>query len=250
MAGEFLGKYRGTVVGTRDPLRLGRVQVEVPEVLGDTRESWAMPCVPYAGPGIGLIAVPPDGANVWVEFEAGDPDRPIWVGCFWGPGELPARVEAPGVAALRVGEVTLVAGDAAPDGTNLVAPAAPGTPGTTTEVTVSGASLVVTRDGDAVLTVDKDTATLRLGSLELALSGTDGTLTLGRPESAVTVAADSVEIRQGSSTARVTGQLVALSSGTASANVSPSALELQQGTARVTLAAGTVDINDGALEVT
>ena len=43
-----------------------------------------MPCVPYAGSGVGFFAVPPVGANVWVEFEGGDPDYPIWSGCFWG----------------------------------------------------------------------------------------------------------------------------------------------------------------------
>lgn len=52
--------------------------------------SWAMPCAPYAGSGVGFFAVPPVGANVWVEFEAGDPDYPIWTGCFWGTGECPA----------------------------------------------------------------------------------------------------------------------------------------------------------------
>jgi hypothetical protein len=26
---------------------------------------------------------------VWVEFEAGDPSYPIWVGCFWADGQVP-----------------------------------------------------------------------------------------------------------------------------------------------------------------
>ena len=69
---------------------LGRVQVSVPAVLGDGRLSWAMPCVPYAGSQVGFFAIPPVGANVWVEFEGGDPDYPIWSGCFWGTGEVPA----------------------------------------------------------------------------------------------------------------------------------------------------------------
>jgi hypothetical protein len=86
---SFFGKYRGTVTNNLDPLQLGRVQVSVPAVLGDGRLSWAMPCVPYAGPQVGLFVVPPVGANVWVEFEAGDTDYPIWAGCFWGAGEAP-----------------------------------------------------------------------------------------------------------------------------------------------------------------
>ena len=80
----FFGKYRGTVVNNLDPMQRGRVQVSVPAVLGSGRLSWAEPCVPYAGDQVGLFAVPPVGANVWVEFEAGDPDHPILAGCFWG----------------------------------------------------------------------------------------------------------------------------------------------------------------------
>jgi Type VI secretion system/phage-baseplate injector OB domain len=86
---SYFGKYRGTVEQNLDPMQQGRLQVKVPAVLGDGTLSWAMPCVPYAGSQVGFYAVPPIGANVWVEFEAGDPDHPIWSGCFWGTGELP-----------------------------------------------------------------------------------------------------------------------------------------------------------------
>ncbi len=96
---QFFGKYRGKVENNIDPLQQGRVQVSVPAVLGEGRASWAMPCAPYAGSGVGLFLIPPTGANVWVEFEGGDPDYPIWSGCFWGPGEAPA---SPAVAELNV----------------------------------------------------------------------------------------------------------------------------------------------------
>ena len=86
---SFFGKYRGSVVVNVDPLQRGRVQVSCPAVLGDGRLSWAEACVPYAGDGVGLFAVPPVGANVWVEFEGGEPDRPILAGCFWGEGQVP-----------------------------------------------------------------------------------------------------------------------------------------------------------------
>lgn len=89
---RVIGKHRGTVANNIDPMGLGRVQVEVPSVLGDGRLSWAMPCVPYAGRGVGLFMQPPVGALIWVEFEGGDPDYPIWSGCFWGPGETPEPV--------------------------------------------------------------------------------------------------------------------------------------------------------------
>ena len=89
MQEQFYGKYRGEVANAIDPLGLGRVQVSVPDVLGDGRNAWAMPCTPFAGPSVGFFAVPPVGANVWIEFERGDPDYPIWSGCFWGPNQAP-----------------------------------------------------------------------------------------------------------------------------------------------------------------
>jgi len=96
---KFFGKYRGKVENNIDPMQLGRVQVSVPAVLGEGSMSWAMPCVPYAGPGVGFFAIPPADANVWVEFEGGDPDYPIWSGCFWGVGEVPAL---PAIAEMKV----------------------------------------------------------------------------------------------------------------------------------------------------
>jgi len=86
---QFFGKYRGEVANNIDPMQMGRVQVKVPAVLGDGSLSWAMPCVPYAGSQVGFFATPPVGANVWVEFEGGNTDYPIWTGCFWAVGELP-----------------------------------------------------------------------------------------------------------------------------------------------------------------
>lgn len=103
----FFGKYRGTVANNVDPQQQGRIQVQVPAVLGEGRLSWAMPCVPYAGSSVGLFTVPPVGANIWVEFEAGDPDSPIWAGCFWGLGEAPAMPALPTTKVLKTDGITL-----------------------------------------------------------------------------------------------------------------------------------------------
>lgn len=81
---KFFGKYRGTVVNNIDPLQLGRILASVPDVLGIVPTSWCMPCVPIAGKQMGTYMVPQIGAGVWIEFEQGDPDYPIWVGGFWG----------------------------------------------------------------------------------------------------------------------------------------------------------------------
>ena len=82
--GQFFGKYRGMVLNNVDPLQQGRLQVIVPDVAGLIPGTWAMPCVPVAGINMGMFALPVIGSGVWVEFEQGDPDYPIWVGCFWG----------------------------------------------------------------------------------------------------------------------------------------------------------------------
>ena len=83
------GKYRGTVSDNQDPRKQGRVKARVPEILGDVDSGWALPCAPYAGEKTGVYTVPPVGAGLWVEFEAGDVSRPIWVGCWWPSDKLP-----------------------------------------------------------------------------------------------------------------------------------------------------------------
>jgi uncharacterized protein involved in type VI secretion and phage assembly len=95
----FLGKFRGTVTDNRDPLMEGRVRAKVPDVYGENESGWAKPALPYTGKGVGLFLIPPTNASVWVEFEHGDPDYPIWAGGFWAPGELPA---SPAVAEMKV----------------------------------------------------------------------------------------------------------------------------------------------------
>lgn len=91
---KFLGKYRGTVVNNVDPEQRGRIQVMVPDVSNVMVSSWALPCAPVGGMQTGMFAVPPIGAGVWVEFEQGDPDYPIWTGCFWGSAaEVPAMAK-------------------------------------------------------------------------------------------------------------------------------------------------------------
>jgi hypothetical protein len=88
---EVWGKYRATVFNNLDPLNIGRIQVMVPDVSNFIPSSWAMPCVPYASKQGGFFAVPQIGDGVWVEFEQGDPDYPIWVGGFWGiAAEVPS----------------------------------------------------------------------------------------------------------------------------------------------------------------
>jgi hypothetical protein len=120
---KFYGKYRGTVINNIDPMFLGRLLVMVPDVLGPVPSSWAVPCVPLAGPTgppMGVHLLPPIGAGVWVEFEQGDPNYPIWVGCRWGsPSDLPTVVKlgnpaSPSIVMQTVLQNMIVISDAPP----------------------------------------------------------------------------------------------------------------------------------------
>jgi Type VI secretion system/phage-baseplate injector OB domain len=97
--GEKLwGKFRGTVINNIDPEQRGRLMVSVPDVLSLIPSTWAEACTPLAGPTgppMGVYLVPPIGAGVWVEFEQGDIDHPIWVGCRWGSqADIPSIAKA------------------------------------------------------------------------------------------------------------------------------------------------------------
>jgi hypothetical protein len=93
--GQFYGKYRATVLNNIDPMGIGRIQAFVPDVSAVLPSSWCMPCVPITGVQSGIHVVPAIGAGVWIEFEQGDPDYPIWVGGFWGSrADVPALAQA------------------------------------------------------------------------------------------------------------------------------------------------------------
>lgn len=114
---KYWGKYRATVVNNVDPLQIGRIQAIVPDVSSLIPSSWAMPCVPIAGKQMGTYFVPQIGAGVWIEFEQGDPDYPIWVGSYWGSAaEVPALALAgipasPNIVLQTAGQNAIVISD-------------------------------------------------------------------------------------------------------------------------------------------
>ncbi len=152
---QFFGKYRGKVENNIDPMQCARVQVSVPAVLGDGRLSWAMPSVPFAGPNVGFFAVPPNGANVWVEFEGGDPDYPIWSGCFWDRGDVPASPALAEVKVLKTDTATITLNDL------------PGVGGVTIELT-SGAKISLSATGVEI--TDGQGATIKLTGPQISLN--------------------------------------------------------------------------------
>lgn len=87
--GRYYGKYRGTVEDVSDPEDMGRIKCRVPSVYGDEVSPHALPCVPFAGDQHGFYMLPEVGDGVWVEFEAGDPSRPIWTGFWFARDEIP-----------------------------------------------------------------------------------------------------------------------------------------------------------------
>ncbi|MCP4428752.1 MAG: phage tail protein [Chloroflexi bacterium] len=94
---RFYGKYRGFVVDNEDPEFLGRLKVQVPSLLGDeVVTGWAAPCLPYGGfTNQGILFVPEVDAGVWVEFEEGDLEFPIWTGTFWGKPDGESELPKP-----------------------------------------------------------------------------------------------------------------------------------------------------------
>jgi uncharacterized protein involved in type VI secretion and phage assembly len=89
---RFYGKYRGVVTDVDESTM--RIKASVPSVLPTGGTGWCMPCVPYAGPQVGVLMLPEVGSGVWIEFEGGDVSYPIWVGMYWHAGEIPSQASA------------------------------------------------------------------------------------------------------------------------------------------------------------
>jgi uncharacterized protein involved in type VI secretion and phage assembly len=157
----FYGKYRGTVTANVDPERRGRVQVSCPAVLVDGSNAWALPSSPYAGSGVGLFAVPPVGANVWVEFEGGDLDYPILAGCFWGEREAPSSTGLASTKVLKTDCLTLTIDDT------------PGSGGVTLQVEAATGPLTIKLDTSGI-TLTNGGMKVQLGTASVSVN--DGAL--------------------------------------------------------------------------
>jgi uncharacterized protein involved in type VI secretion and phage assembly len=163
---KFHGKYRGTVLNNIDPLKTGRLLVQVPDVGGVLPSTWALPCLPFAGPGLGFYAVPPIGSIVWVEFEQGNPDYPVWTGCCWGSSaEVPALALAgpPGVTQVVIQTLTnmlMVSDTPGPAGGFLLAVG-------DAMISVSDAGIIIDNGQGATIALTGPTVTVNEGALEV-----------------------------------------------------------------------------------
>jgi uncharacterized protein involved in type VI secretion and phage assembly len=114
---QYFGKYRGTVFNNVDLMNIGRIQAIVPDVLGAVPSTFAMPCLPFSGVQSGSWMIPSVGAGVWIEFEGGDPDFPIWSGTWFGTAaEVPAVALAappavPNLVFQTIGQNTVMLSD-------------------------------------------------------------------------------------------------------------------------------------------
>ncbi len=151
----FYGKYRGTVTDNKDPYGLGRIRAKVPDVMGDLESGWATPCAPFGGSGLGFFALPAVGAGVWIEFEQGNSERPIWAGCWWGSAqEVPPILLAPPLTANMKVLIKTEGGN------SILLDDTPGTGGITLE-TAGGQKIVMTATGVEI--TYGPSATIKLG---------------------------------------------------------------------------------------
>lgn len=91
---QWLGMYRAIVMDNNDPERRGRIRVQCPTVLGDYLSAWCEPCIPYATDYAGDYYVPPVGEGIWVQFEEGNVDKPIWNGGWYKINSSPLTTDS------------------------------------------------------------------------------------------------------------------------------------------------------------
>jgi uncharacterized protein involved in type VI secretion and phage assembly len=151
----YYGKFRGVVSDNADPNQLGRIKARVPDVFGEEESGWALPASPYAGDGVGFFLIPPTGASVWFEFENGDPDYPIWTGCFWGSAsQVPASPATADMKVIKTGSATITINDQ------------PGA-GSVTIETTAGMKVVMDSSG---IQVDASSGTLKLNGTQVSVN--------------------------------------------------------------------------------
>jgi uncharacterized protein involved in type VI secretion and phage assembly len=213
------------VTDTQDPLGRGRIRARVPAI-SDKDLTWAEPCTPYAGPKVGWYAIPPPGANVWIEFERGDPDYPIWSGCFWGSGDpetMPPEATAPEVKVFQTDKMALALDDQEVRLTVKI------------ETEAGEMKLVMDKEG-IVLTADQVTLTVSKDKIEL--SKAPATLEV----------AEAITLKKAAASLALSDS-IALKNGGASVELSAAAVDLKNGASSVALSPASVSINKGALEV-
>jgi hypothetical protein len=264
---KFFGKYRGKVTANQDPLHLGRIQVSVPAIFGEGRISWAMPCVPYAGKDIGFFTIPPVNANIWVEFEGGDPDYPIWSGCFWGENELPqnAKVEQPvEVQVFRTKGITFTLSNLG-DNKGLTIEVEQPVVNRPLKMVFNAEGIEINNNNETIakltektielknrssstVTLTADTIELKESAIEIKLTSSSIELN-SSPATIKLTTSSGIELNNSPANTKLTASGIELSTTPATVKLSPAAIELSNSAANVKLSPVSVNVNNGALEV-
>lgn len=263
---RFFGKYRGKVVNNIDPLQLGRLQVSVPSIYGSDRLSWALPCTPYAGKDVGFFAMPPLGSNIWVEFEAGDTDYPIWTGCFWGMNQNPVQpIALPNIKMFKTESFTIKINDGPSGVGELSVEANPPAVTFPLKMVMDASGIEINNNNITTVKLKPNAIEVKVGetstitlqlqdielkegavSMKLSLTGIDLT---SSPATLKLSTAGGIELANPPSTAKVAVAGVELGSAAASIKVNPAAIDISNAAASIKLSPATVSVNNGALEV-
>lgn len=91
--GRFYSSYRGVVIDNKDPKNIGRILVRIPTMF-DGLKVWARPKSSMPG---GLLygvkwLTPRIGEIVYIEFEGGNPTKPLWGYHGWAEEEVPEEL--------------------------------------------------------------------------------------------------------------------------------------------------------------
>jgi phage baseplate assembly protein gpV len=237
---RFYGKYRGKVADNVDPLFLGRILPIVPAV-SPFPLTWAMPCVPYAGLEVGLYAIPPLDANVWIEFEGGDPDYPIWTGCFWEEGQMPLPLLNPETFVFKTAFTTLTIRDI-PGGGGLSLEITPPAVETPISIMLDSAGIQITTEAVFELTSQATNITSDAVSVESEDTNFSGAaLTIESGES--NIAGESLTIESGET--NIAGETLTIESG--ETNIAGGALTVESG--EMNIASASVDIETAEFNI-
>lgn len=204
----YLGKYRGKVLDNIDPLFQGRIIADVPSVPGSLL-NWALPCTPYAGPDVGFYAIPPIGANVWIEFEGGDPNYPVWVGCFWGPEDILHVPEPPPpeVKVFKTEFITMILNDLPEIG------------GFTLKCDPAAV--------DIPLTMTFNSTGITILCPESTIEMTPGSITLTIPEAELAMVPESITVTVPESVIEITPELISVAVPASSIELTAEAIEIE-----------------------
>lgn len=172
---SYFGKYRATVTDVEDPKQQCRIRARVPAVLGEQQCGWALPVAAFAGDGHGLVLLPEVGSGVWIEFEAGQLNSPIWSGGWWAEGQRPApQAQGKRVLVSKKGHQMMMDDDG--DEVTLVHASGP-------EIRMTGTQVVITC-GACELKITNQEISLNNGLIKVGLAGVslvNGAMAFGVP---------------------------------------------------------------------